>query len=221
MESDDVSRGVSLQIDSAMESGPFQELASVEGSMPGQAWTNHSGLKISDYRHLCDEVFLGCACDATFSDSVQPPLLDQGLPCMHQPATSLYLKAESAAALAKSIHEFLMQEHSNIVKIGHSKFTETAEMFQTVNAILLQCKLKTRIYRCSEHDPHELLVEFCRRSGDAVAFQRSFARARRHLLAKFGTADSMDKFGTAHSMDESPLACLSEYRRLAIPCCLH
>jgi len=120
-----------------------------------------------------------------FSDLVQPSLLPEFS------VTSLMLSAESPGAVAQTLHDFLAQEVGSIAKVSALKFAVKADIFQIVNGSLLNCRLKARVYRYSE----VLVVDFRRRSGDAVAFQQTFTRAAQHLLGYFTavTADEARK----------------------------
>jgi len=123
--------------------------------------------------------------EQVFNDLVLPPLL----PAVS--STSLALRAESPGAVAQSLLDFLANEDGDIVKVSAPKFAVKADVVQRVNGSLLNCRLKARVYRSSQ----ALVVDFCRRSGDVVAFQQTFERAVLHLLESFSAeeADSAEK----------------------------
>lgn len=115
-----------------------------------------------------------------FSDSVLPPAVplaeSQMLP------TSLRLTTDSAADVAESICQFLETEVASIIiKVSPQKFSVKADVFQDLNGCPAHCLLKARVWRCGT----TLLVEFCRRRGDSVAFQGLFRAAVQFLLTKF------------------------------------
>jgi len=118
--------------------------------------------------------------ESIFSDLVLPPLLPAVSP------TSLVLRAESPGAVAQSLLDFLANESGEILKVSAQKFAVKADVFQTVNSSILICRLKARVYRFSD----ALVVDFCRRSGDALAFQHTFVRASQHLLQSFTAVEA-------------------------------
>jgi len=75
-----------------------------------------------------------------------------------------------------------------------------------VNGSLLNCRIKARVYRSSE----AFVVDFCRRSGDAVAFQQTFTRAMQHLLANFkAVAADTEKALLWYSTEPSSDPCMA------------
>mmetsp|Transcript_60048 Transcript_60048/g.106870 ORF Transcript_60048/g.106870 Transcript_60048/m.106870 type:complete len:342 (+) Transcript_60048:151-1176(+) len=189
-ETDAVTRGVTLFPGDAEEVDPFRD---IDG-----AWSplgKGQEAKLSGFVHDSDGFAAEAAKDSTalaqFTDAVQAPVVDGDR--FHASATSLLLQAVSAAEVATSIQKLLLQESGEIIKVRPAKFSLKADIFQEVNGSLLHCRLKVRIFRSAELKQSEkLMVDFCRRSGDAVAFQRIFSRSVQHLLTEFNAADGSE-----------------------------
>lgn len=192
-EPDTVTRGVTLPLDFS-EADPFQDFRM--DTLLFEKADSHAGKA---------ELFQAERSEAFFSDLLQPPLL----PTLPSWATSLAMREkESPAAVAQSLHDFLAQEPGEIVKVSAEKFAVKADVFQTVNGILLHCRLKARVYRSLGG----LVVDFCRRSGDALAFEQTYDRAVQHLLKDFSATAAVRAGSEVRrgSAEEVPSAALED-----------
>lgn len=135
--------------------------------------------------------------DVCFQDSIRPPVAKL------LPAMSFRLWAESPAALAQRIYNFLRIEPGKIIKVSPRKFAVKADILQTVNGCLVPCCLKVRIY-CDEDDARRLVVSFSKRSGDALAFQKTVARALDDLTLEFEAAQEIPEDVLASSDPQRP-----------------
>eukprot|EP00931_Biecheleriopsis_adriatica_P054192 TRINITY_DN31861_c0_g1_i1.p1 TRINITY_DN31861_c0_g1~~TRINITY_DN31861_c0_g1_i1.p1 ORF type:complete len:326 (-),score=89.03 TRINITY_DN31861_c0_g1_i1:246-1223(-) len=174
-ESEDVTRGVTFAIDGMTGATPFdEEFYSEPVQMPSKFDAGQFGLA-------------GDAMSLEVAKDYQPPVA----PYDNPPATSLVLKDASAADLATNIYAFLAGETGSILKVSDRKFAVKADIFQEVNANQqLYCRVKARVYQCAEQNSSNLIVDVCRRSGDSVAFQQTFARLAQHLLSRFSAANA-------------------------------
>jgi len=193
-ETDNVTRGVTLFPDIGEEADPFRDFDS-------ECWFAPKGeAKQSGFVSNSDGLATNPAKDnngsTQFTDLVQPAVADDRF---H--TTSVRFQAHSAAELAMSIEKFLSQT-GKIIKVTPAKFSLKADIFQEINGSLLHCRIKVRIFR-SESDS-ELMVDFCRRSGDAVAFQKIFGRTVQHLLAKFNAADDSEVYASRLGVADVP-----------------
>jgi hypothetical protein len=81
--------------------------------------------------------------------------------------------------VAASIHQFFLEIGARDVKISFNKFAIKATIFQEVEGHGLHCTVKTRIVRVlTEDSPPAFILNFARRSGDAVVFNRVFHTAK-------------------------------------------
>lgn len=134
-----------------------------------------------------DEDMMAGTCndlDVCFQDSVRPPAAKS------LPAMSFRLWAQSPAALAQRLYNFVSMEPGKIVKVSPSKFAFKADILQTVNGCLTPCRLKARIYSDDE-DSKQSLVSFSKHSGDVLAFQKTVARALHDLTLEFKAAQEI------------------------------
>merc|ERR1711933_17568 len=101
--------------------------------------------------------------------------------------TSVFLQVASAANAACSLHVFFTTKvNASIRKVNLKKFSLKATVFHDVGGCLLQCTLKVRVFRMPQQvgEGQELVVEFTRRQGDAVAFGHIFRLASEYLQAE-------------------------------------
>jgi len=196
-ETDNVTRGVTLFPDIGEEADPFRDFDSESWFAPkGEA--KQSGF-VSNSDGLATDPAKDSNGSTQFTDLVQPAVADAD---RFHAATSVRFQAHSAAELAMSIEKFLSQT-GEIIKVTPAKFSLKADIFQEINGSLLHCRIKVRIFR-SKSDSEELMVDFCRRSGDAVAFQKIFSRTVQHVLAKFNAADDSEVYASRLGVEDVP-----------------
>eukprot|EP00930_Biecheleria_cincta_P034163 TRINITY_DN23624_c0_g1_i1.p1 TRINITY_DN23624_c0_g1~~TRINITY_DN23624_c0_g1_i1.p1 ORF type:complete len:335 (+),score=72.19 TRINITY_DN23624_c0_g1_i1:100-1005(+) len=135
--------------------------------------------------------------DVCFPDSIRPPAAKL------LPAMSFRLWAESPAAVAQRLYNFLRIEPGKIIKVSPGKFAVKADILQTINGCLIPCRLKVRIY-CDEEDAKRLVVSFCKRSGDVLAFQKAVSRVLHDLTLEFAAAQEIAEDVLASSELLSP-----------------
>mmetsp|Transcript_1902 Transcript_1902/g.4278 ORF Transcript_1902/g.4278 Transcript_1902/m.4278 type:complete len:454 (+) Transcript_1902:94-1455(+) len=121
-----------------------------------------------------------------FSASSPPP----GLAIGDEAATSIFLEGVSAAEVAGCVYAFLSEDvTASIMKVRPEKFAIKATVFREVAGSLLHCVLKVRVFRVlprQEDTTERLVVDFCRRQGDALAFSDVFSLASRRLRSRLG-----------------------------------
>jgi len=200
---EDVFRGITLPQD-IFGSNPFcqpgldltEDAFSLAGKIHNSKIFGASGTAIQDD---ADDMMSGAFIDidVCFQDSCRPPVAKL------LPAMSFRLWAESPAALAQRIFNFLRIEPGKIIKVSPRKFAVKADILQTVNGCLVPCRLKVRIY-CDEEDTRRLVVSFSKRSGDALAFQKTVARALDDLTLEFEAAQEIPEDVLASSEPQRP-----------------
>lgn len=198
---EDVYRGITFPPD-LVGSNPFcqpgLDLTEDAFSLAGKSYNSETfgepGKPIQD-----DDMMSGAFVDidVCFQDSIRPPIA-QLLPAM-----SFRLWAESPAALAQRVYNFLRIEPGKIIKVSPRKFAVKADILQTVNGCLVPCRLKVRIY-CDEEDAQRLVVSFSKRSGDALAFQKTVARALDDIRLEFEAAQEFPEDVLASSDTQRP-----------------
>jgi hypothetical protein len=107
-----------------------------------------------------------------FNYSHVAPILYQEI-AMHLSVTTLQLDSSAVETANKVISFFTNVVHSQINKVDRGKFTIKSEVL----LLGLHCETKVRIYQ----DGHACSVEFQRRSGDTIAFNRMYGLARKYL----------------------------------------
>lgn len=141
-------------------------------------------------------------CDVCFQDSVRPSTAKS------LPAMSFRLWAESPAALAQRLYNFVRMEPGKIIKVTPTKFAFKADTLQTVNGCLAPCRVKVRIYS-DNVDSKQSLVSFSKHSGEALAFQKLVAQALRDLTLEFKAAQEIPENVWAISDAQSPTELLA------------
>uniref|UniRef100_A0A7S1KYL1 Uncharacterized protein n=1 Tax=Alexandrium catenella TaxID=2925 RepID=A0A7S1KYL1_ALECA len=93
--------------------------------------------------------------------------------------TTVHISSRTPSEIGNNLLDFLnTRVVSSIAKVNRRKFTVKADVFVEASA----CALKARAYR---EDQGTYAVEFQRRSGDAVAFNRVFQQAANFLSPRF------------------------------------
>jgi len=118
---------------------------------------------------------LGCASNSgnEFEESDAPPPLTEEMKAYLE-LTTLRLSEYSAVKVANQLLTFLAQVvDARVHKVNHKKFTIRAEVVLDD----FHCDLKVRIYQQVQTS----IVEFQRRSGDTVAFNKFFRQASAYL----------------------------------------
>lgn len=135
--------------------------------------------------------------EISFSDSFKPAVADS-LRCSG--STAILLEAHSPALVAEAMYAFLRTEVlSNITKVSPHKFAMKADVFQESHGFSANCSLKARVLRPEQsQSPNSLLVEMCRRKGDAVAFQNIFGVVSQYLLQRFPPLTGSECDGQIH-----------------------
>lgn len=115
------------------------------------------------------------------TSDVPPALPDELRP--HLAPTTLLLSEHSPIIVGNSLITFLEQVvHARIKKVNHKKFTIRADVIMEG----FPCDIKVRIYQ----EQRSSLVEFQRRSGDAVAFMRFYRQVSGYLQGQHAGVDS-------------------------------
>lgn len=159
-EPDDVVRGLTLPLGDAFG---FSQACDID--------------KFSQFAHV---EALSIPSSEFHSSDVPPALPDEMRP--HLEATTLLLSEHSPIIAANSLLTFLEQVvHARIKKVNRKKFTIRAD----VSIEGFPCDIKVRIYQ----EQRASLLEFQRRSGDAVAFMRFYTQASGHLQGQPALVD--------------------------------
>lgn len=106
------------------------------------------------------------------------------LPFGNQEVTSLVLDSASASEAAASTYEFLTTKvFASSVQVRPEKFSIKADVFQDVGGCPLHCALKVRVFHAQNSfgGKRAVLVEFCRRHGDLLAFCEIFRQASNYI----------------------------------------
>mmetsp|Transcript_98840 Transcript_98840/g.178438 ORF Transcript_98840/g.178438 Transcript_98840/m.178438 type:complete len:379 (-) Transcript_98840:586-1722(-) len=183
-EEDNVTRGCTLVLPS-MEATPFRVFHAEDEPMMGNTCKGLGNIAL--HKAAVDSL--------QFSDLLPPPVVEAArFSGSQRLATSLLLAADSPAEVAKTIQQFLQTQVTSIIgKVSPEKFSMKADVFQEVNCCPTHCMLKVRVLQ-GEQRPGQgqqvLLIEFCRRKGDALAFQMLFHQAEDFLLNKFAPASA-------------------------------
>lgn len=125
----------------------------------------------------------------------------------HKLPSSLLIEADSAACAADCIYSFLHGEScSQITKVSPHKFSMKAIVFQNVNGLLSNCVLKAQVFLAQgiSSSKQLVLVEFIRRSGDAISFQSIFRKALQHVGSVFQLVENSPKPCTADALPMLP-----------------
>lgn len=103
-------------------------------------------------------------------------------------STSVMLTGIGAAQAGRCIYDFLRTKASaSFSKIRPLKFAMKATVFHEINRTLVSCVTKARVFAKTDRD---LVVEFRRCSGDAIAFAHLFEQASNHLRLSFSLSPS-------------------------------
>lgn len=147
---------------------------------------------------------------------VVPPELPAD-PLFQLEATAIYLANSNAHAVWHDLLEFF-DGHvtASVTKMSPNKFALKADLYSEEHTM---CSLKTRIYTCPKQD--SLVVEFQRREGDGVAFNKGFRHASTYLKARSGSsrieehrADGPSVFDAGKEAANAPLGPVLDLARL-------
>mmetsp|Transcript_1978 Transcript_1978/g.3833 ORF Transcript_1978/g.3833 Transcript_1978/m.3833 type:complete len:463 (+) Transcript_1978:125-1513(+) len=95
----------------------------------------------------------------------------------------------SAAKVARSVYTFLTtQVQASISKVKQEKFSMKADVFDQSGGFLMHCLMKARVF--ATELPGQLVVEFRRCRGDAVAFGHIFHQAVSYLELQLGVVST-------------------------------
>lgn len=199
-EADNVKRGVNMMNPGLMGGLDASQMMEPYGhdfdSLHGNWWQKFDS---PDKGDMAADVELEDAERPDFTDDVAPAEAPEG----GASCSSVLLECGSAAQVASAVHTFLTTEvSSSIRKVRTQKFSIKADVFVEVGVCSTRCTLKARVFRVpGPPTATQLSVEFGRRQGDAVGFQRIFDQAARYLRDRF---DPHARSGTAQVPETAP-----------------
>jgi len=181
-ELDDISRGCVLDME---PSAPAADSPTLFRQLHGACFEifPHEGAwgKHGPPRAVAQE---SAAASPTFWASARPP----SMALASRVATSVVLESASAAEAAACMYQFIATKLTAVItRVKPESYSVKAEVFHEVAGCPSHCSLKAQVFEVPVGPGGELrvVVEFCRRYGDAVAFSRVFRQASRHLSGCF------------------------------------
>jgi hypothetical protein len=190
-EEDDTTRGVSLGPVTTLTRGGFGDMPDVDDNF----WKNSSPLDMPMMpmptlaRAGANTENMAIATDwagiegASMTNSYTPAELDYStvlpspVPFGGCAATSVNFERVAPADVMKALHNFFQTDRAaSISKMRLQKCSIIASVVVQDTNLLSSCVVKARIF-WAEPTGQKLVVEFRRREGDPLAFQRVFARA--------------------------------------------